>query len=249
MVEAIQERQANAIGMALYPQSPAVDARSLLLSGMRPPKFLDKEDVDGIFQKLHDALRDEIVHNRYQDTVDHNVEEWVAKAILVRGLAFNGSTVSDFFEEYEGYAAEWGRRLTTANFNSNRSGFYTSYYMIEAHIIGLRSVQVALLAQHCGVMQAMRRKAGFDPAARFKRAMDAVQAGVKTGYVYTLNDLSSMDESIYRTSTVAYDTCLADRPQTQDDVKQELSDPTPRKYRFRPAIVNDLESALHQAPA
>ena len=51
------------------------------------PKFLDKEDVDSIFQKLHDALRDEIVHNRYQDTVDHNVEEWVAKAILVRGLA------------------------------------------------------------------------------------------------------------------------------------------------------------------
>ena len=84
--------------MALYSQSPAVDARSLLLSGMRPPKFLDKEDVDSIFQKLHDALRDEIVHNRYQDNVDHNVEEWVAKAILVRGLAFNGSTVSDFFE-------------------------------------------------------------------------------------------------------------------------------------------------------
>ena len=43
-----------------------------------------------------------------------------------------------------------------------------------------------------------------------------------------------MDDLIYRTSTVAYDTCLADRPQTQDDVKQELSDPTPRKYRFRP---------------
>ena len=130
---------ANAIGMALYSQSPAVDAWSLLLSGMRPPKFLDKEDVDGIFQKLHEALRDEIVHTKYQDTVDHNVEEWVAKAILVRGLAINGSTVSDFFEEYEGYAAEWGRRLTTANFNSNRSGFYTSYYMTEAHIIGLRS--------------------------------------------------------------------------------------------------------------
>ena len=80
----------------------------------------------------------------------------------------------------------------------------------------------------------MRRKAGFDPAARLKRAMDAVQAGVAKGYVYTLNDLSSMDELIYRTSTVAYDTCLADRPQMQDDVKQELADPTPRKYRLRP---------------
>ena len=43
-----------------------------------------------------------------------------------------------------------------------------------------------------------------------------------------------MDELIYRTSTVAYDTCLADRPQTQDDIKQELADPAPRKYRFRP---------------
>ena len=95
------------------------------------------------------------------------MEEWVAKAILVRGLAFNGSTVPDFFEEYEGYAAEWGRRLTTANFNANRCGFYTSYYMVEAHIIGLRSghlspilpndvsgetfkAQLELLAQHCG---------------------------------------------------------------------------------------------------
>ena len=141
--------------------------------------------------------------------------------------------------------------ITTANFNSNRSGFYTSYYLTEAHIIGLRSghlspilpndvtgdkfkSQVARLAQHCGIMQAMRRKAGFDPAARLKRAMDAVRAGVTKGDVYTLNDLSSMDELIYRTSTVAYDTCLADRPQTQDDVKQELADPTPRKYRFRP---------------
>ena len=186
---------ANAIGMALYSQSPAVDA---LLSGMRPPKFLDKGDVDGIFEKLHDALRNEITHTKYQDTVDHNVAEWVAKAILVRGLAFNGSTVS-----------EWGRRLTTANFNSNRSGFYTSYYMT-----------------------AMRRKAGFDPAARLKQAMDAVQKGVATGYAHTLNDLNSMDELVYRTSTVAYDTCLADRPQTQDDVKQELAEPMPRKYRF-----------------
>ncbi|MCR9103524.1 MAG: hypothetical protein NXI25_26500, partial [bacterium] len=242
---------ANAIGMALYSQSPAVDARSLLMSGMRPPKYLDKEDVDGIFQKLHDSLRDEVLDGKYRDTVDHNVEEWVAKAILVRGLAFNGSTVPDFFEEYEGYAAEWGRRLTTANFNANRCGFYTSYYMVEAHIIGLRSghlspilpndvsgetfkAQVELLAQHCGVMQAMRRRAGFDPAARLKQAMDTVREGVKKGYAYTLNDLSSMDELIYRTSTVAYDTCLADRPQTQDDIKQELADPAPRKYRFRP---------------
>ena len=79
---------ANAIGMALYSQSPAVDARSLLLSGMRPPKFLDKEDVDGIFEKLHDALRNEILHTKYQDPVDRNVEEWVVKAILARGLAF-----------------------------------------------------------------------------------------------------------------------------------------------------------------
>ena len=207
--------------------------------------------MDGIFRKLHDSLRDEVVDGKYRDTVDHNVEEWVAKAILVRGLAFNGSSVSDFFEEYEGYAAEWGRRLTTANFNANRCGFYTSYYMVEAHIIGLRAghlspilpndmsgegfkFQVALLAQHCGIMPAMRRKAGFDPAARLKQAMDTIREGIKKGYVYTLNDLSSTDDLIYRTSTVAYDTCLADRPQTQDDVKQELSDPTPRKYRFRP---------------
>ena len=242
---------ANAIGMALYSQSPAVDARSLLMSGMRPPKYLDKEDVDGIFQKLHDSLRDEVLDGKYRDTVDRNVEEWVAKAILVRGLAFNGSTVPDFFEEYEGYAAEWGRRLTTANFNANRCGFYTSYYMVEAHIIRLRSghlspilpndvsgeafkAQVELLAQHCGIMQAMRRRAGFDPAARLKQAMDTVREGIKKGYAYTLNDLSSMDELIYRTSTVAYDTCLADRPQTQDDIKQELADPAPRKYRFRP---------------
>ena len=54
------------------------------------------------------------------------------------------------------------------------------------------------------------------------------------GYVYTLNDLSSMDELVDRTSTVSYDTCLADRPQTQDDVKQELAEPMPRKYRYRP---------------
>ena len=191
---------ANAIGMALYSQSPAFDARSLLMSGVRPPKFLDTEDVDSIYQKLNDSIRDEIVHNNYQDAVDRNVEEWVAKAILVRGLAFHGSTVSDFFEECEGYAAEWGRRLTTANFNANRCNFYTSYYLTEAHIIGLRSghislilpndvtgdvfkSQVALLAQHCGILQAMRRRAGFDPAARLKQAMDAAQAGVAKGYV------------------------------------------------------------------
>ena len=78
-------------------------------------------------------------------------------------------------------------------------------------------------------MQAMRRKAGFDPAARLKQAMDTIREGIKKGYVYTLNDLSSMDDLIYRTSTVAYDTCLADRPQTQDAIGPE--------------------SALHQAPA
>ena len=60
---------------------------------------------------------------------------------------------------------------------------------------------------------------------------------------HTLNDLASMDDLIYRTSTVAYDTCLADRPQTQDDIKQELADPTPRKYRFRPR--DRLRPALH----
>ena len=60
---------ANAIGMALYSQSPAVDARSLLMSGMRPPKYLDKEDVDGIFQKLHDSLRDKVLDGKYRDTV------------------------------------------------------------------------------------------------------------------------------------------------------------------------------------
>ena len=132
----------------------------------------------------------------------------------------------------------------------SRGSTASDFYMTEAHIIGLKSghlspilpndvtgeefkAQVALLARHCGVLQAMRRVSGFDPAARLKQAMDAVQEGVEKGHVYTLNDLSCLDELVYRTSTVAYDTCLADRPQTQDDVKQELAEPAPRRYRFR----------------
>ena len=106
---------------------------------------------------------------------------------------------------------------------------------------------MALLAQHCGVLQAMRRKAGFDPAARLKQAMDVVPKGVAKGYVYSLNNLSSLDELIYRTSTVAYDTCLADRPQTQDDIKQELTEPTPRRYRLQPRDRN--RPGLRLAPA
>ena len=78
-------------------------------------------------------LQSEVLDSKYQDTVDHSIEEWV-EAVLVRGLNFNGRTVSDFFEEYEAYAAEWGRRLTTANFNPNKSGFYTSYDMTERNM-------------------------------------------------------------------------------------------------------------------
>ena len=92
----------NPIGaVARTSTATPLDARSLLLSGMRPPKFLDKENVDG-FEKLHAALRDQVlIYTKYQDSVGRNVEDWVAKEILLRGLPFNASTVSDFFEEYK----------------------------------------------------------------------------------------------------------------------------------------------------
>ena len=53
-----------------------------------------------------------------------------------------------------------------------------------------------------------------------------MKEGVKKGYAYQVNDLNSLDELIYKTSTVACDTCLA-------DVKQELADPVPKRYGIR----------------
>lgn len=91
---------------ALYSKSLAVDARPMLLSGMHPPKYIDQDDVEDVFGRLCQALQNKVLYSKYQDTVDHSIEEWVAKAVLVRGLHFNGRTVSDFFQEYEAYAAE-----------------------------------------------------------------------------------------------------------------------------------------------
>ena len=73
-----------------------------------------------------------MLYSKYQDTVDRSIK----KAVLVRGLHFNGRTVSDFFEEYEAYVAERGRRLTTANFNSIGNGFYTSHYPLRGCLQG-----------------------------------------------------------------------------------------------------------------
>ena len=109
--------------------------------------------------------------------------------------------------------------------------------MTEAQLIRLRSghlspilphdargdvfkAQVTRLAQHVGVAQVTHKKAGFDPKARLKEAMDSVKEGVKKGYAYQLNDLKCLDELIYRTSTVAYDTCLAARPQPKRRFRQ-----------------------------
>ena len=49
--------------------------------------------------------------------------EWVATLVLVRGIPFRGITVSEFFDERKPDAAEWGRRLTTANFNPSGGTF------------------------------------------------------------------------------------------------------------------------------
>ena len=227
----------------------------MLVNGMRPPKHLDKADPLLVIKKLRENIAEEVDHAKYRFTVDQSMEDWVAKCVLGRGVAFNGSTVSDFLEQHEGYAPEWGRRLTTANFNPVKSGLYTSYYTTEAHLAGLRTGhlspilpadvtgkdfkdQVHRLAEHVGVNQAIMRSEGFDLAVRLRRAMDRLQERIDRGEAIDLGDELAMDEYVYTTDRAAYDVDLSERPPTLDDVTRlNLPSPPPKRHRPR-----------HQAP-
>ena len=70
-----------------------------------------------LFHGFGNANAKQEVEARHRRTVDRTLGERAAKIALVRGVLFRRTTVSEFVEEHKPDAAEWGRRLATANFN------------------------------------------------------------------------------------------------------------------------------------